>query len=233
MNETRMFLSEQGQLLEYSIWAAIHPLNEQLSAKMAYVTILDHHSQNLKITRYFPCIMHTCVYRTPRFWSLFSGIKRVSISFLTTNSFLEKYSSNVIFSSTSTKISYRSWCTLVNILPVRWYVKFYDAFFVSSLCCTIKCDHLHNNCNIFMSEESWNKLDLLAMWQDSRWHSREYSCDLFSFKSFRICSKNQKISSWVDQTFTKPKGKFFMEFTLIVIEILIWQQNATNFQSWS
>ena len=36
--------------------------------------------------------------------------------------------------------------------------------------------------------------------------------DLFSFKYFCICSKNQNISE-SDHTSTKPKGKFSMEFT--------------------
>ena len=41
---------------------------------------------------------------------------------------------------------------------------------------------------------------------------------LFSFKSFCICSKKTK-DKWVDHTFTKPKGKFFMEFTLSSIDL--------------
>ena len=40
----------------------------------------------------------------------------------------------------------------------------------------------------FMNEETWNELDLLATWQDLRWRRI-----LFSFKSFYICAKNQKI----------------------------------------
>ena len=54
---------------------------------------------------------------------------------------------------------------------------------------------------------------LAATWYNSRWHCEGDLHDLFSFKSFCICSKNQK-NKWVDRTSTKPKGKFFIEFTL-------------------
>ena len=41
------------------------------------------------------------------------------------------------------------------------------------------------------------ELDLLPCDKISRWHCKEDLHDLFSFKSFCICSKNQKISEWI------------------------------------
>ena len=41
----------------------------------------------------------------------------------------------------------------------------------------------------------------------------EYLHDLFSSRSFHICAKKPQ-DKWVDQTFPKPKGKFFVEIIL-------------------
>ena len=135
----------------------------------------------------------------PYFEACFQKEKNVSMSFLMKNNFLEIFSRNVSSSSICTKISYRSWCKSFNVLSDQWYIKFYDVFFVFFCCFTAarsNAIYLHNACNIFMNEESW-ELDLLATWQDSRWRCGEYSHDLFSFKSFCICSKKQKISEWI------------------------------------
>ena len=51
----------------------------------------------------------------------------------------------------------------------------------------------------------------LATWQDSRW--RKILHDLFSSKSFHICAKKPQ-DIWVDRTFSKSKGKSFMEISL-------------------
>ena len=52
----------------------------------------------------------------------------------------------------------------------------------------------------FVIEETWDESDLLAMWQDLIFAS-------FLIQIFRSCVKKEK---WLDQTFTKPKGKFFL-----------------------
>ena len=135
----------------------------------------------------------------PYFEACFQKKKCVSTSFLTKTDFLEKFSRNVKSSSTCTNISYRSWCKSFNVLSVHWYIGFYDVFFIFFWCFAAARSnviHFHNACNIFYE---WGvlELDLLATWQDSRWRCEEYLHNLFSFKSFCICSKNQKISEWI------------------------------------
>ena len=71
---------------------------------------------------------------------------------------------------------------------------------------------LHNQtrsiCAI-LNEETWNELD--TCWPcDKIQDGGEYLHDLFSSKSFHICAKKPQ-DKWVDRTFPKPKGKFFVE----------------------
>ena len=101
---------------------------------------------------------HPCIMRTPILKSVFRK-KSISKSFLSKNNFLGKFIRNVKSSSTCTKISYRSWCKSFNVLSIQWYIKFYDVFFVFFCCFAAAWSnviHLHNACNIFMNEESWN-----------------------------------------------------------------------------
>ena len=70
----------------------------------------------------------------------------------------------------------------------------------------------------FIVEESWNKLNLLATWQHSKWWRILVLHDLFSFKSFWICAKNQKINE-LRLNLYKTKMKIF-HVNYFVIEIL-------------
>ena len=99
----------------------------------------------------YPCIMRTNVSCAPMYHAhpiLKPVLKRsVSMSFLTTistNDFLEKYSSNLKSNSTSMKSNnmYKIWCKLFNVLSVQWYIKFCDVFFIFLLFyyCLIKCN---------------------------------------------------------------------------------------------
>ena len=96
------------------------------------------------------------------------------------NNFLEKFSRNVKSSSIPARKSVTGvdanhlmlWCFLHSLLLF--------------CCCTIEC------------ERGVLELDLLAMWQDSRWRCEGYNLhNVFSFKSFHICSINQKISELI------------------------------------
>ena len=157
--------------------------------------------------------------------------KSISTSFLTKNNFLEKFSRNIKSSCTCTcmKISYRSCCKSFNVLSVQWYqvLQCFLRFLLLFCCCTIECDHLHNACNIFMNEESWNS----TCWQreqDSRWCCKEYFHDLFSFKSFHICSRNQKIIEWIvllQSLKEDPSWNLLCHWNT--------RENATDFQLWS
>ena len=53
---------------------------------------------------------------------------------------------------------------------------------------------------------------LLATWQDSRW--RIIFARSFLFQIFQHLCKKIPQDKWVDRTFPKPKGKFFMEIIL-------------------
>ena len=106
-----------------------------------------------------------------------------------------------------------------NVLSVRWYITFYDAFFVFFCYFTAarsNAINLHNACKHFMNEETWNKLELLVKMAEN----------ICIFKLFPHLCKNPK-DKWVDRTFTKTKGKFFTEI------IQNTRGNATNVQSWS
>ena len=52
-----------------------------------------------------------------------------------------------------------------------------------------------------------------ATWWDSSWHCGEDLHNLLYVKCFPHLFKKPK-NKWIDRTSTKPKGKFFMEFTL-------------------
>ena len=77
-------------------------------------------------------------------------------------------------------------------------------------------------------EQGVLELDFLATWQDSRWHCKKYLHDVFSFKSFHICSINQKISeSIVLLQSLEENSSWNLLFHGNTPE------NATDFQSWS
>ena len=69
----------------------------------------------------------------------------------------------------------------------------------------------NNTCNIFMNKESWNSTCChvirfkMALQRRFAWS--------FLFQIFPRLFKKPK-NKWVDHTSSKPKGKFFMEFTL-------------------
>ena len=137
------------------------------------------------------------------------------MSFLTTTNFVEKYGSNLKSSSTSMKFNYKIWCKLFDILSIRWYIKFYDVLFWCFTAVSI--------CAMPITFFEWGDLEqirhLLATWQDSRW--RRIFAQSFLFQIFPHLFKKPTKDKWVpvDRTFTKPKGKFFMEI-IFGIEIL-------------
>ena len=64
----------------------------------------------------------------------------------------------------------------------------------------------------------------LATWQDSRWR-RIFAWYFFSSKSFHIilCEEATRYMSTVDRTFSKSKGKLFME--IILSSKYSWKRN--------
>ena len=152
----------------------------------------------------------------------------------TNNYFLGKYSRNLKSGSTSMKFNYKSWCKLFNVLSVRWYIKFYDVFFVffcftaakpnATICMMPVAFHEQGDCN---------ELIFLAMWQDSRWWrstiERIFAQSfLFQIFQFCICAKNQKIIEWIKLIQSLKEGSSWKL-------ICHWKsrENTTDFQLWS
>ena len=83
---------------------------------------------------------------------------------------------------------------------------------------------LHNQMRsicAFLNGETWNELD--TCWpHDKIQDGGEYLHDLFSSRSFHICAKKPQ-DKWVDQTFPKPNGKFFVE--IILSSKYSWKRN--------
>ena len=97
-----------------------------------------------------------------------------------------------------------SWCKLFDVLSAQWYIKFYDVSSFSSAVLLLH-DWTWSSCTtpvtcLWMRSPETR---LAATWKDSRWRCEE---DLHDFK--------KKRKKRVDRTSAKPKGKFFMEFTL-------------------
>ena len=128
-----------------------------------------------------------------------------------------------------------------NLAPPAWnsITRFDDKlsfmvniFFVFFCCFTAA--YIKSNATIcatpitFLNEETWNEID--TCWpRDKIRDGGEYLHDLFSSKSFHICAKKPQ-DKWVDRTFPKSKGKFFMEKSFCHRNN---RENATDFQSWS
>ena len=114
------------------------------------------------------------------------------------------------------------WCKLFNVLSIWWYIKFY-VFFCCFTAAQSNAIHLCMQ-RIIITFFEWGDLERtrhsLATWQDSRW--RRIFDDLFSCKSFHICAKKPQ-DIWVDRTFSKSKGKFFME--IVLLSKYSWKRN--------
>ena len=115
------------------------------------------------------------------------------------------------------KFNYKIWCKLFNVLSVRWYIKFYDVFFV--FFCYFTAAQSNAMCNFERGDLERTK-HLLAMWQDSRW--QRIFAQSFLFQIFHICAKKPQ-DKWVDLTFPKPKGRFFVE--IIFSSKYSWKRN--------
>ena len=73
----------------------------------------------------------------------------------------------------------------------------------------------------FLNEETWNEIDTCWL-RDKIQDGGEYLHDLFSSKSFHTCAKKLQ-DKWVDRTFPKSKGKFFVE--IILSSKYLWKRN--------
>ena len=142
--------------------------------------------------------------------------KSVSMSFFTTNN-------NTVVISNLAPPAWNSItrCKLFNVLSVWWYIKFYDVFFIL-FCCFIAAQsnaiHLCNAYNIFWTRRPGMSQTLAG--HMTRWWRDLH--DLFSSKSFHICAKKPQ-DIWVDRTFSKSKGKSFME--IILSSKYSWKRN--------
>ena len=119
-----------------------------------------------------------------------------------------KNSAGAKSSSTCTKISYRSWCKSFTVLSVQWYIKFY--VFLIFFCCFAAAWSNAIICTMPVTF-LWTRSPgtrLAATMVLRRRFARSFLFQIFPHL-FKI-PKNK----WVDRTSTKPKGKFFMEFTL-------------------
>ena len=77
----------------------------------------------------------------PYFEACFQKKKSMSVSSLSKNNFLEKFSRNVKSSSTCMKISYRSWCKSCSVCSMIHQVLWcFSRFLLLFRCCTIERD---------------------------------------------------------------------------------------------
>ena len=123
------------------------------------------------------------------------------------------------------KFNYKIWCKLFNVLSVWWYIKFY-VFFVFFCCFTAAQSRIKRNICVmpitfFEGEDLERARHLLATWQDSRW--RRIFAWSFLFQVFPHLCKEATRYIWVDWTFSKSKGKFFME--IILSSKYSWKRN--------
>ena len=98
------------------------------------------------------------------------------------------------------KFNYKIWCKLFNVLSVRWYIKSYDVFFVFFCCFTAAQSNAIHLCNFEWGDLERTRCSLAG--HVTRFKMAE-----------NICAKKPQ-DKWVDWTFPKPKGKFFVEITL-------------------
>ena len=111
---------------------------------------------------------------------------RVVTLFLTTDNFLTKYSS-ILKSSLSNMIFTRcKYCSAVGR-----YIKFCNVFSCCFTAARSNVIQFHDTC--YMIEQTWKRTRLAG--HVTRFKMAENNLhDLFSFKSFCICAKNQKIN---------------------------------------
>ena len=156
--------------------------------------------------------MHTLILKSV------SREKSVSMSFFTTNNNTVVIISNLAPPAwnwiTRFDTNYLMFCLFGDTLSFMMFSLFSSA--VSNAI------HLCNAYNIFlMKRQVWNELDTCCP-LDKIQDGREYLHNLMSSKSFHIYAKKPQ-DKWVDWTFSKPKGKFFME--IILSSKYLWKHN--------
>ena len=91
-------------------------------------------------------------------------------------------------------------------------------FLLLFCCCTIKCNHLHMPVTFLWTRSTGTRLSghvTRFKMEKKRFKMalQRIFAQSFPFQIFPHLFTKLK-NKWVDHTFTKPKGKFFMEFTL-------------------
>ena len=122
------------------------------------------------------------------------------------------------------KFNYKIWCKLFNVLSVWWYIKFYDVFFVFFCCFTAAQSNviqLGNAYNIFWTRRRGTSKTLAG--HVTRFKMAEDICTIFSLPSLSTFVQRSHKIIWIDRTFSKSKGKFFMK--IILSSKYSWKRN--------
>ena len=147
--------------------------------------------------------------------------KSVSMSFFTSNNNIVIVIANLAplawNSITRFDANYLMFCLFGDTLS---FMMCYTSFSSAALLLHNQTQSICATPNYFLNEETWNELD--TRWPRDKIQDGGDLHDLFSSKSFHICAKKPQ-DIWVDRTFSKSKGKFFME--IILLSKYSWKRN--------
>ena len=130
------------------------------------------------------------------------------------------------------KFNYKIWCKLlINVLSIGFNVLSFMMFSSFSSAVLLLDKETRSICampiTFFEQGDLERTRHMLATWHDLRWQRILKFCAIFSLPNLStlFCAKKPQ-DKWVDWTFPKPKGRFFVE--IILSSKYSWKRNKLS-----